>query len=112
MFVVEGVWLPSNVIRTGPSEIEGTINWAGTGPPKSVSFQAEGDLHFQIFPTWLPLSKVYIGSTGRHPANREFILSPLDPEVHGPVDATVAEFEGVSITYDPELQNLDDTQLQ
>ena len=104
MFVVEGVWLPSNVIRTGPSEIKGTINWAGTGPPKSVSFQAEGDIHFQIYPTWLPLSKVYIGSTGRHPENRAFTLSPTDPEVHGPADATVAKLEGVSITYDPDLR--------
>ena len=104
LFVVEGVWLPSNVIQTGPSEIKATINWAGTGSPKSVSFQAEGDLHFQIYPTWLPLSKVFIGSNGRHPDNRKFILSPLDPEVHGSVDAKVAKLEGVSITYDQGLR--------
>ncbi len=104
LFVVEGVWLPSDVIRTSPSEIEGTINWAGSGPPKSVSFIAEGDLHFQIYPTWLPLAKVFIGSTNRHPENREFILSPLESEVHGPADAMVEKLEGVLITYDPNLR--------
>lgn len=104
MFAAEGAWLPSDVIRTSPSEIVGTINWAGRHPPKSVSFQAEGDIHFQIYPTWLHLAKVYIGSTGRHPTSRSFMLSPRDPEVHGPMGVEGAEFDGVSITYDPDLR--------
>ena len=100
MFVVEGVWLPSHVIRSGPDEIRGTINWAGNSPPKAVSFQAEGEIQFQIHPTWLNLSTVYIGSTGRHPEDRSFMLSPLDPEVCAPAQPPGKGFDGVTITYD------------
>ena len=61
MYIAKGIWLPSNVIRSGPAEIKGTLNWSGGQPPKTVSFKAEGDIHFQIYPTWLNLSRVYIG---------------------------------------------------
>lgn len=101
MFVAEGTWLTSHVIRQSPSEIGGMITWAGRHAPKSVSFQAEGDIHFQIHPTWLSLSKVFIGANGRHPNKRDFTLSPDDSDVYGSVDAT----EGVTISYDPEKRS-------
>ena len=104
MFVAEGLWLPSHVIRTSPSEIKGMITWSGSRAPKSISFQAEGDVHFQIYPTWLSLSKVFIGSIGRHPKSRAFTLSPRNTDVHGSVDSTSVGFDGVSIGYDPKLR--------
>ena len=104
MYVTKGVWLPSNVIRTGPSEIKGTLNWSSNHPPKTVSFRAEGDIHFQIYPTWLSLSRVYIGLGERHPTNRSFTLSPEDSDVYGVVDSEVTRSDGVLITYDPDLR--------
>jgi hypothetical protein len=104
MYVTKGVWLPSNVIRSGPSEIKGTLNWSSGHPPKTVSFKAEGDIHFQIYPTWLALSRVHIGSIGRHPTSRSFTLSPEDSDVHGLVGAEERQSDGVFITYDPDLR--------
>lgn len=104
MYVTKGLWLPSNVIRSGPSEIKGTLNWSGGRPPKTVSFKAEGDIHFQIYPTWLSLSKVYIGSIERHPTSRSFTLSPEDSDVYGVVDSKETKSDGVLITYDPHLR--------
>jgi hypothetical protein len=104
IFAVEGPWLSPHVIQTGPSEIKGMITWSGGQAPKSVSFKADGDIHIQIYPTWLSLSKVYIGSTGRHPAARDFLLSPEDPGVRGSVDAISSGFDGVTISYEPEAR--------
>jgi hypothetical protein len=101
MYVAQGVYMPSDVIRTGPSEIKGRINDTRGGPPKTVRFQAEGDIHFQIYPTWVHLSQFYIGSIGQHPTSRSFTLSPQDSNVHGPAPSKVAESGGTSISYDP-----------
>jgi hypothetical protein len=101
MFIAEGPWLPPHVIRVSPSEIKGMITWSGGNFPKTVSFQADGDIYFQIYPTWLSLSKVFIGTTGRHPKSRAFTLSPEDSAVYGTVDITAADFEGVTIDYNP-----------
>ena len=102
MYVAQGIYMPSDVIRTSPFEIKGRINNPKGGPPKAVRFQAEGDIHFQIYPTWVHLSKFYIGSTGYHPTSRSFMLSPQDSNVYGPMASTVAESDGISITYDPD----------
>jgi hypothetical protein len=105
MFIAEGTWLTSHVIRNSPSEIGGMITWSGSRTPKSVRFQAEGDVEFQIYPTWLKLSNVYIGAGGRHPGDRAFTLSPDDPGVCGTVDTSAPGFEGVTISYDPEKRS-------
>ena len=102
LFVLEGSWLTSHVIRESASEIYGMITWAGRHAPKAVTFQAEGDVHFQIYPTWLPLSNVLIGAGGRNPADREFVLSSEDADVHGVAVTTAPDFEGVTIGYDPD----------
>ena len=102
IYVSRGVTTPSDVIRTSPFEIRGRINNTGGGSPKTVRFQAEGDIHFQIYPTWVLLSKFYIGSIGRHPTSRSFTLSPQDSNVYGPMASTVSESGGISITYDPD----------
>ena len=105
MVVTEGTWLAPHVIQDSPTEIKGMITWSGRNAPKSVSFRTDGDVHFQIYPTWLPLSNVFIGAGGRHPENRAFMLSPGDADVHGAVDTTAADFNGVTISYDPETQS-------
>lgn len=105
MFVTEGTWLVSHVIRNSPSEISGMITWTGKHAPKSVSFEADGQIQFQIHPVWLSLSKVFIGATGRHPDNRFFTLSPDDPDVIGTVDLSSGKFEGVTISYDPDQKS-------
>jgi hypothetical protein len=102
MYVARGEYMPSDVVRTAPVEIKGYITCAGTGPPKAVSFRAEGDVQFQIYPTWLPLSQIYIGAIGRNPTDRLFILSPDNPETYSPAVNTTDVFDGVSITFDPE----------
>jgi hypothetical protein len=102
LFAIEGSWLPPHVIQTSPTEIKGMLTWSGKYAPKSVSFKAKGDVRFQIYPTWLLLSKVFIGSKGRHPESRSFTLSPDDAEVIGPINYGAADFEGVTISYDPQ----------
>jgi hypothetical protein len=102
LFALAGSWLTSHVIRESPSEIYGMITWSGKQAPKAVTFQADGEVHFQIYPTWLHLSKVFIGSSGRHPVEREFVLSPEDAGAYGVVDSTAPDFEGVTIGYDPD----------
>jgi ASPIC and UnbV/FG-GAP-like repeat len=104
MYVARGVWLPSDVIRSGPAEIKGTLNWSGRHAPKTVSFKAEGDIYFQIYPTWLSLSRIYIGLGERHPTSRSFTLSPEDSDVYGVVDSKVIRSDGVLITYEPDLR--------
>lgn len=102
LFVAEGTWLTSHVIRNSSSQIGGRITWSGGRTPKSVTFQAEGDVEFLIYPHWLSLSEVFIGTKGRHPNDRSFTVSPEDPDLHGVVDVTTTGFEGVTISYDPD----------
>ena len=102
MYVAKGLYMPSDVIRTSPFEIRGRINNPGGGSAKAVHFQAEGNIHFQLYPTWVHLSEFYIGSIGHHPTNRSFTLSPQDSNVYGPTASAAAESNGISITYDPD----------
>jgi hypothetical protein len=99
MYIAQGIHLPSDVIRTSPFEIKGRINARGD-LPMAVRFKAEGNIHFQIYPTWVPLSKFYIGSIGHHPTGRSFTLSSDDPNTYGPTAPTVADSDGISITFD------------
>ena len=100
IYAARGNYMPSDVIRTSPFEIKGRINHHSGGSPKTVRFRAEGDIHFQVYPTWVHLSKFYVGSKGNHPTSRSFTLSPQDYSVYGPAPATAAESNGISITYD------------
>jgi hypothetical protein len=102
MYVARGEYMPADVVRTSPSEIKGYITCAGTGPPKAVLFQAEGEVQFQIYPTWLPLTQVYIGSVNRHPASRLFTLSPDNPDVFNSAPDNGDALDGVLITYSPD----------
>ena len=101
-YAARGTYMPSDVFRVSPSEIKGYITCCGTGSPKAVHFKATGEIRFRIFPTWLPLSKIYIGATGKNPTSRSFTLSPEDADVYGPVEPEKATFDGASISYEPE----------
>jgi hypothetical protein len=105
LYVARGVYMPSDVEQTTPSSIKGRINGIGIEKPKAVHFQSEGEVHFQVYPTWLHLSKVYIGSTGRHPTNRRFTLSSKDPAVHGSASPADENFDGITIGYDNDLKS-------
>jgi len=100
MYVAKGLYMPSDIVRTSDVEIKGRINNPKGGSPKAVHFQAEGDIQFQVYPTWVPLSNFYIGGGKRHPSERSFSLSPEDPDVFGPASPAVADSDGISITYD------------
>lgn len=102
MAVVQGSWLPPHFIQVGPAELKGMLRWSGPNAPKAIHFEAHGELRVQIYPTWLPLNRVFIGSGGEHPQDREFVLSSRDPKVHGAVNDSVPGFEGVIISHDPE----------
>lgn len=107
LYIAHGTYMPSDAIQTRPGEIKGYITCYGAPPkgPKAVSFGTEDDVIFQIFPEWLPLSRIFIGSGGKHPSDRTFTLSPLDSDTHGPVDPETKAFEGASISYDPEKRS-------
>jgi hypothetical protein len=100
IYVARGAYMPSDVIQTAPSRVKGRINGVGMGKPKAVSFQTQGDVHFQIYPTWLHLTNVYIGSKGRHPTGRYFLLSSQDPDVQMSVPPAGEQKKGVHISYD------------
>ncbi|MEN8130795.1 MAG: CRTAC1 family protein [Pseudomonadota bacterium] len=68
---------------------------------KAVHFQTRGEVSFSIYPTWLKLSKILIGSTGKNPSERSFSLSPKAPDVRGTVSGNAVESGEVSIHYDP-----------
>ncbi len=104
MYVAKGLYMPSDIIRTSAIEIKGRINNLRGGSPKAVHLQAEGTIQFQIYPTWVPLSNVYIGSNGRHPASRSFSLSPQDSNILDPAVSIAAGSDGISITYDVDLK--------
>jgi hypothetical protein len=96
----------SEVIQTDQFTIKGTIS--GHNPKvdkreaKAVHFQTDGEVNIQIYPTWLSLTKVFIGNKGQNPLVRAFTLSPNDPDVKGPTSSTALRWGGVSIEYDPE----------
>jgi hypothetical protein len=98
----KGFLLSSGLIRTNAAEIKGRLIRNNKGDSlQAIRFLAEGDIHFQIFPTWLPLSEIYVGTTGRHPTSRSFRLLSSDRDVFGPPASAIPKSGGVSITYDP-----------
>jgi hypothetical protein len=104
LIAVEGSWLTSHVIQPDPTQIGGRLTWTGGHgrPPKSVTFQAEGEVEWLIYPTWIPLFKVFIGKNKKNPTNRFFTLSPHDPDTHGVPDLQAEGIEGVAIGFDSE----------
>ena len=108
MYLAIGPYRASDVRQPTPFELKATI----LGHPrtvdkrlaKGIQFRTAGEVHFTIYPRWMPLSKIYLGTSGRHPADRSFTLSPNDPNLREPVPAAVIEEGVVSIVYDPVTQ--------
>lgn len=100
MYLTVGPWLASDVIQTGPNAIKGTLTSNRGDAPRTAAFRTKGRLDVQIFPDFLDLSTVYIGSQGVHPESRRFTLSPDDPAAAGPPHPGIAQKGGISITYD------------
>ena len=105
IYAARGDYMPSDVVQPSPSEIKGYITCCGPGSPKAVRFKAEGEIQVQIYPTWLHLSKIFIGARGYNPASRSFSLSPQHADDHGPVNPETTTFDGASIAYDPQDQS-------
>jgi ASPIC and UnbV/FG-GAP-like repeat len=105
MYMTIGPYRVSDVRQPTPFELKATI----LGHPRTVDkrlakgmqFRTAGEVHFTIYPRWMPLSKVSLGTSSRHPADRSFTLSPNDPNIREPVPAAVIEEGVVSIVYDP-----------
>lgn len=102
MYMTRGERQISDVIQVNSNKIKGNLQPPRGGDPKTVYFRSEGEINLQIYPNWLSLSKILIGSAGRHPTTRSFSLSPEDPEISGPEPADTARSGGVFITYDPD----------
>ena len=104
-YMTRGPYRSSHVVQTGPVEIKGTIlhhnERIDRRDAKAVHFRTQGKVNLQIYPTWVKLSQMFIGSGGNHPEGRSFTLSPDDPDVRGPVSKAVLNGGGISITYDP-----------
>ena len=105
IYAVRGSRMPSDVVRTSPREIKGRINNLRGGPAKGVRFKAAGQIHLQVYPTWVPLAHIFIGSSGRHPESRAFVLSPDDAAAQGPATDQASASRGVSIAYDRQSQS-------
>jgi hypothetical protein len=102
MYLTIGPWLASDVIQTGTNSIKGTLTSNKADATRSVVFRTQGRLDVQLYPNFLDLSTVYIGSQGLHPDSRAFTLSPDDPAVAGPQYSGIEKKGGMSITYDSE----------
>ena len=87
MYMTIGPYRVSDVRQPTPFELKATI----LGHPRTVDkrlakglqFRTAGEVHFTIYPRWMPLSKIYLGASSRHPADRSFTLSPNDPNITG-----------------------------
>ncbi len=103
MYLARGEYLPSDVVRVDSGTIKGTLTGRSTrGAPKALEFRSHGALEVSIYPTWLPLSKIVIGSQGRHPGARTFRLSADDPAVHGAPPPDAADGSRVILYFDPD----------
>ena len=108
MYMAIGPYRISDVRQPTPFELKATIlghsRKVDKHLAKGIQFRTEGEVDFTIYPTWLHLSKVYIGANAPNPMERSFTLSPSDASVRGPVPEAVIEEGVVSIVYDPVTQ--------
>lgn len=103
MYLARGEYLPSDVVQVDATTIKGTLTGRSTrGEPRALEFRSAGELEVSIYPTWLPLSKVFIGSGGRHPSARTFKLSADDPAVRGAPPPAGADDNRVTLHLDPD----------
>jgi hypothetical protein len=95
----------SDVVQIGPRELRGAIMGRTRSTTiedfKAVHFQTRDAVNFSIYPTWVKLSEVLIGHTGKHPADRSFSLSPDDPDIIGSPSIEAMQGAQASIHYDP-----------
>lgn len=102
IYLTIGPWLLSDVIQTAPDSIKATLTSNKDEAARTVRFHAPGHLDVRIFPAFIDLSTVYIGTQGIHPDSRSFSLSSDDPAVNGAPSAEVVRNGGFSITFDRE----------
>ena len=95
----------SDVVQIGPRELRGAIMGRTRSTTsedfKSVHFQTRGEVNFSIYPTWVKLSEVLIGATGKHPVDRSFSLSSDDPDIIGSPSIEAMQGAQASIHFDP-----------
>ena len=100
MYLTRGERQRSGIIQGNSHEIKGNLQPPRGGEPKTLQFRSEGEIHLQIYPFWLRLSNILIGSGGRHPTTKSFSLFPEDPEVSGPEPSDLPKGGALIITYD------------
>jgi len=101
IYLVKSAIRQSDVVQLDKKHIKGTLSRPDQGSSNTLYFRSAGNLDIQLYPTWLSLAKVFIGSAGRNPETRSFVLSPEDLSVSGPEFDQTIKKKGVSITYDP-----------
>ncbi len=80
-----------------------TASLTVNGSEKSFSFQAKGNVEFQIHPYWrIGFRRIHIGKDGTTPSGSTFTLSPSD--VTGQYLHTAGSNFGVYISYDTDTQ--------
>ena len=98
----------SDIFQKNPQELRGAIMGRTRSIVsedfKAVHFQTRGAVNFIIYPTWVKLSEVLIGSKGKNPTSRSFELSPEDPDVTGIPSLEAIQEAKASIHFDPSSQ--------
>ena len=73
MYMTRGQRYISDVIQVGSNKIKGNLQPPRGGDPKTLFFRSEGEINIQIYPYWLSLSNILIGSSGA-PSIHEIIF--------------------------------------
>lgn len=69
---------------------------------KGLSFNASGQVTFDLYPPWMKTSDIYIGSTGYNPTSFNFTLSPDETSVQGILPHIGGADRGIYVGFDPE----------
>lgn len=73
----------------------------GTSTEQGIQFSASDDVFFDFLFTFeLPLTDIFIGSSGINPTSRQFTLSATDPDNQGILSHTPGTDPGVYVGYD------------
>ena len=94
-------WSP-DIIQSTPFEIKGSLNGAKKHHIYTIEFKTDNDLSFELYPEWLGMSQIFIGTDRHHPKSKSFTLSPQDSNIFGSTPPETTDERGVYIYYNPD----------
>ena len=104
MFMVRGE-IPYGFAQIDDFTVEARLIPVYDNVERGISFKTTGDVSIGVWPVWdWTVNKIFIGSSGMHPAALQFTLSPTDPNVIGIYDHVPASDTNLYIGYDPGTQ--------